>query len=143
MLKQDCSADSVFEIWYQSCISEATLKDLVKVLPKVLQYYAEDLHQDVKDIFTHWLNDCRKFAENKDNSESISNAQAEWRTHIKTRDFYRLVNFKQTNSRLMYARYQVSGVFLGNDKYFCGNPTYYTLPSTLIDKFVLGKDDMF
>ena len=73
----------------------------------------------------------------------ISIAQEEWRKHIKTRDFYRLANLTQEQSRLLYARYQVSGVFYGNEKYFTSNPTYYTLPSSLKNKYIMGKDDMF
>ena len=59
------------------------------------------------------------------------------------RDFYRIPNFNQKKSRLLFSRYLLTGTFEPVESYQCGNPTFNTLTPALKGIYKRDKDNLF
>ena len=55
MLKNGSNVESIFELWYLSCISHETAIQLQKSIVSILNANSENLQKEVLEILIYWL----------------------------------------------------------------------------------------
>ena len=55
MLLQSLMSETIFEVWYSSCLSEHAVQDLKSALNALLSE-PEPLDKNVKELLIHWKN---------------------------------------------------------------------------------------
>ena len=132
MMKRDCSADNIFELWYLSCISKATNENFKDTIKAILG--EQQVQKEVEELLHHWLASAGKL--------TVAKAKESWFATTSTAGIYPASNLVSENARVTFCRYKLAGTIKKDNKYLCGNPTFFDLPSSFSDHFHT-EDDLF
>ena len=124
----------IFEIWYQSCITEETRCEMMSAILKMINTDEKQIQPEVLSILRHWFGSP---------SSSAKSAMDQWfETSSKSPLLQILPNLTQKKARLSFAKYCLSGVF-HSDQNHVGNPTLFQFPEKTNMQFDFASGNLF
>lgn len=99
----ESSIQSIFEVWYSSCLSQQTINDLNEAIHEILK---EDHDQNVIELIQHW-----KDIISNHNNLLVDKAFESWFKTLSKNSFSIVATLTDKNARMKFLRYLMTGTF--------------------------------